>query len=63
MDLMSRSLDTHVSRLRSALGLRPQNGFRLAAIDGQGYRLTTVADDNGIVPTEDDGPANGGQIG
>ncbi|WP_353506021.1 response regulator transcription factor [Variovorax fucosicus] len=41
-ELMSRSLDTHVSRVRIALGLRPENGYRLCAVYGQGYRLEAV---------------------
>jgi DNA-binding response OmpR family regulator len=41
-ELMSRSLDTHVSRVRKVLGLRPEGGFRLASIYGQGYRFETV---------------------
>lgn len=38
----SRSLDTHVSRLRTKLSLRPANGFLLSAVYGLGYRLETV---------------------
>ncbi|SFM35156.1 response regulator transcription factor [Variovorax sp. OV329] len=38
----SRSLDTHISRLRTKLALRPVNGFLLSAVYGLGYRLETV---------------------
>lgn len=41
-ELMSRSLDTHVSRVRTLLGLRPENGYRLSAVYGQGYRFEVV---------------------
>lgn len=41
-ELMTRSLDTHVSRVRTVLGLRPENGYRLSAIYGQGYRFEAV---------------------
>lgn len=56
-DLMSRSLDTHISRIRTLLNLRPENGFRLSAVYGQGYRLEmlTPADaeaENDADPTE-----------
>ncbi|HKW85339.1 MAG TPA: response regulator transcription factor [Burkholderiaceae bacterium] len=41
-EVSSRSLDTHVSRLRSKLGIVPENGYRLVAIYSVGYRLETV---------------------
>lgn len=42
-EVSSRSLDTHVSRLRTKLGLHPEHGFRLAAIYSVGYRLESIA--------------------
>lgn len=41
-DLPTRTLDVHVSRLRSRLGLRPEQGFRLAPVHSFGYRLEVV---------------------
>ncbi|MCF8708281.1 response regulator transcription factor [Rhizorhapis sp. SPR117] len=38
-DLPSRTLDMHVSRIRSKLQLKPENGFRLFTVFGYGYRL------------------------
>jgi DNA-binding response OmpR family regulator len=38
----SRSLDTHVSRVRTALGLNGENGYQLAAIYGRGYCLKSI---------------------
>ena len=42
-DISSRSLDTHISRLRNKLELRPANGYLLTAIYGLGYRFETMA--------------------
>lgn len=41
-DVISRSLDTHVSRLRTLLDLRPENGFIITAVYGVGYRFEAV---------------------
>jgi DNA-binding response OmpR family regulator len=41
--LSSRTLDTHVCRIREKVGLTPSNGWRLAAVYGYGYRLQQVA--------------------
>jgi len=39
LNLQSRTLDTHVSRVRNGLGLVPEHGWRLVAVYGHGYRL------------------------
>lgn len=47
MEVSSRTIDTHVSRVRNKLGLKPENGFKLVPVYSFGYRLealTSVAD-------------------
>ena len=41
-EVISRSLDTHISRLRSLLDLRPANGYMITAVYGVGYRFEAV---------------------
>ena len=41
----SRTIDTHVSRIRNKLGLMPSNGWHLKGVYGHGYRLEQVRSD------------------
>lgn len=40
--LATRTLDMHISRVRSKLELRPENGFRIFTVFGYGYRLESI---------------------
>ena len=41
-ELPTRTLDVHISRLRTRLRLRPERGFRLTPVYSYGYRLEIV---------------------
>lgn len=41
-DLNTRTIDTHVSRVRSKLKLSPANGWRLSSVYQHGYRLERI---------------------
>jgi DNA-binding response OmpR family regulator len=41
-EIPSRTLDAHVSQIRGRLGLRPENGLRLASVYSFGYRLEQI---------------------
>jgi len=43
-ELVTRTVDTHVSRLRRKLGLLPERGWRLKAVYHQGYRLERLSE-------------------
>jgi DNA-binding response OmpR family regulator len=43
IEIPSRTMDTHISRVRSKLELRPEHGYRLAPVYSFGYRLEKVS--------------------
>ena len=43
-EFSSRTLDTHVSRVRNKLGLKPAAGYRLAPVYSFGYQLELLKD-------------------
>ncbi len=43
-EVESRTLDLHVSRIRSKLELRPKHGFAIQTVFGFGYRMDKIVD-------------------
>ena len=41
-EVSSRTMDTHISRVRHKLQLQPEHGFRLAPVYGYGYKLEKI---------------------
>lgn len=41
-DLNTRTIDTHISRIRSKLGLSPDRGWQLSSVYHHGYRLSKI---------------------
>ena len=42
VEINTRTVDTHVSRIRKKLELKPENGWRLSSVYNYGYRLESV---------------------
>lgn len=49
-DLATRTVDTHISRVRGKLKLKPENGYRLVPTYNFGYRLERVDAGETVMP-------------
>ncbi|MCW9024053.1 MAG: response regulator transcription factor [Gammaproteobacteria bacterium] len=45
-DMNTRTVDTHISRIRKKLDITPENGWRLMSIYQKGYRLEQINPEN-----------------
>jgi DNA-binding response OmpR family regulator len=45
IEIPSRTMDTHISRIRTKLEMRPEHGYRLVPVYSYGYRLDRVGDE------------------
>jgi DNA-binding response OmpR family regulator len=43
VEIPSRTMDTHVSRVRTKLQLRPEHGYKLSPVYSYGYRLEQIS--------------------
>ncbi|MGD8577629.1 MAG: helix-turn-helix domain-containing protein, partial [Thiohalophilus sp.] len=57
-DLNTRTVDTHMSRIRKKLELFPENGWRLTSIYHQGYRLEQINPDEESYSHESEMPGH-----
>ena len=62
IDIPSRTLDTHVSRIRTKLCLHPESGFRLAPVYSYGYRLEKLSEPNTLTASNDTVADNGDPV-
>jgi len=56
-NVITRTVDTHISRLRTKLGLTPERGFELSTVYHKGYRLEYIAGRN-TAPSSGRSPYN-----
>ncbi len=49
-NIPTRTIDTHVSRLRNKLMIRPEHGFRLVSVYSLGYRLELAGESPELSP-------------